>query len=191
MSDRSGLAARVVGAWRDPAGSWRAEWRADPPEARLLAIAFGASVFLTLGPLAAETIRPELATGEERTPWFAARLLIGLSFLPLSLYAIAALIGIVSRLCGGETAAGGSRWKAVRLAFFWSAFASGPFAALSHAVAAAAGAAAAGSLTAGLMWLGLFVPMLAAAQGFRTLRVALVFASVAASVFLLAVLGVS
>ena len=174
------LAGRIVAAWRDPAGSWRAEWAPAPSEARLVALAFGASLFLTIGPLAAEAIRPAEAFGDERAPWFAARLLIGFSFLPLSLYAVAALLRLVSAACGGAAPGEGGGWKACRLAFFWSALASGPVAAIVHALGAIAGASSFGAAASGAVWLALLAPMLAAAQGFRLMRVALVFAVIAA-----------
>lgn len=185
------LTSRMLAAWRDPGASWRAEWRADPPESRLLAIAFGAAAFLTLGPVAAEAIRPTLVAGAERAPWFAARLFIGFSFLPLALYLAAAVIALICRACGGEVPADTpdtpSRWRAVRLAFFWSAFASGPFAALAHALTAFFGVGG-GGFVAGLAWLWLLSPMLAAAQGFAPRRVAATLAVVALAGALLAFL---
>ena len=174
------LAGRIAAAWRDPAASWRAEWAPPPPEARLVAMAFGAALFLTLGPLAAETIRPSQALGEDRTPWFAARLLIGFSFLPLSLYAVAALIRMISAVFGGRAQGDGGDWKACRLAFFWSALASGPVAALLYAIGAVSGSTSAGAAASGIAWLMLLAPMLAAAQSFQTRRVALAFAGLAA-----------
>ncbi len=178
------LTARLVAAWRDPVASWAAEWRAGPPESRLLAMAFGAAAFLTLGPVAAEALRPTLVAGAERAPWFAARLFIGFSFLPLALYAAAALIGLISAAAGGMTPDGGApegggRWQAVRLAFFWSGLASGPVAAATHALAAVIGAGALGGFAAGLAWLWLLAPMLAQAQGFALRWVALICLGVA------------
>lgn len=173
------LAGRIVAAWRDPAASWRAEWTPAPSEARLVALAFGAALFLTIGPLAAEAIRPAAALGDDRAPWFVARLLIGFSFLPLSLYAVAAVIRLVCRACGGAAPGEGGDWKACRLAFFWSALASGPVAAVLCAAGAAAGAASVGAFASGVAWLALLAPMLAAAQGFPVLRVALAFIGIA------------
>lgn len=173
------LVGRIGFAWRDPAASWRAEWTPPPPEARLVAVSFGAALFLTLGPVASEAIRPMAAFGEDRAPWFAARLLIGFSFLPLALYGAAALIALVCKLFRGAAPGEGGSWKACRLAFFWSALASGPVAALIHALGALANASAIATALAGLVWLALLAPMLAAAQGFRVSRVALVFAVIA------------
>ena len=178
------LVGRIFAAWRAPAASWRSEWTPTPPEARLVALAFGAALFLTIGPVAAEAIRPSAAFGDERAPWFAARLLIGFSFLPLSLYAVAAILRIVSSAFGGVAPGEGGSWKACRLAFFWSALASGPVAALAHAVGAIAGAPGVGAAVAGVAWLALLSPMLAAAQGFRVSRVAAVFAAAIALVML-------
>ena len=63
---------------------------------------------------------------------------------------------------------------------FWSALASGPVAAIVHALGAIAGASSFGAAASGAVWLALLAPMLAAAQGFRPMRVALVFAVIAA-----------
>ncbi|MEL7463665.1 MAG: hypothetical protein AAFN79_06340 [Pseudomonadota bacterium] len=173
------LAGRIAYAWSAPAASWRAEWSGPPPESRLIALAFGAALFLTLGPVAAEAIRPTLALGEERAPWFAARLLIGFSFLPLALYLVAALFALICKVFRGAAPGDGGSWKACRLALFWSALASGPAAAVTYAVGAAINAPEAASLVAGVLWAGLLAPMLAAAQGFPLYRVAIVFAALA------------
>ena len=121
MNARSSLASRVAGAFRAPGASYLAEKAPGLNERRLIAYGFGAALFLTLGRVMAETIRPELAAGAERVPWFAATILIGFSFGVLALYAIAALIRLVCRAFGGE---GG--WAETRLALFWSGLAAGP-----------------------------------------------------------------
>lgn len=178
-----GVVARMAGAWRDPAASFLAERPAGEP--RLLAYAFGASLFLTLGRIAAGVIRPDEAAaaageGIGGGGWIAVQIFAGLSFLPLALYGAAALIGLIARLCGG---AGG--WADGRLAFFWSGFAAGPPAMAAYGVGAAlAGGALAGAL-GGLVWLWLLSPMLAAAYGFAPRKVALVFAVLALAAFAL------
>lgn len=175
------LAARIGGAWADPAGSFRAETGAGEP--RLLAYAMGASACLALGDVAAEAIRPTLA-GEARDVWFASRIFAGLSFFPLALYASAALLRLLARAAGGS---GG--WRETRLALFWSGFVSGPAAALALAAGPALGQPEAARLAAGLLWVGLLAPMLAAAHGFSPLRVLLAFLGAAAAAFALARFG--
>lgn len=170
----------MIAAWRDPAASFVAEKEDAEGEPRVLAFAFGAAVFLTLGPVAAEAIRPALALGDERTPWFAARVFIGLSFLPLSLYAAAAALRLICRAFGGS---GG--WRDTRLALFWSALATGPAAATAHAFSAASGASSVGGALAGLLWIWLLAPMLARAHGFRPIAVFAAFGVLASCVFLL------
>ncbi|MEL6793223.1 MAG: hypothetical protein AAFP78_07200, partial [Pseudomonadota bacterium] len=108
-----------------------------------------------------------------------ARLLIGFSFLPLGLYAVASLIALICKLFRGAAPNDGSSWKACRLALFWSALASGPAAAVSHAVGAMIDADGVASFVAGAVWAILLAPMLAAAQGFAPYRVVLVFIALA------------
>ena len=110
--------------------------------------------------------------------------MIGFSFLPLSLYAVAALVRLVCRAFGGVAPGDDGDWKACRLAFFWSALASGPVAAVLHAVGAMLGAPAVGAFASGAAWLALLAPMLAAAQGFRAIRVASVFVALVAAALL-------
>lgn len=179
-----GLTGRIAGAWTAPAASWASEWRDGADEPRLLAYAMGASAFLALGDVAAEVIRPVLAVGEARTPWFAMRVFAGLSFFPLALYASAALIRLACVAMGG---AGG--WRGTRLALFWSGFASGPVAALILAIGAALGVGAAAKIGAGLVWVCLLAPMLAAAHGFRRAAVFTVFGGLAAAAFALGRFG--
>lgn len=166
MVQPASLASRVVGAYRAPATSFDREKSFGLTERRLIAYAFGASLFLTLGRVMAETIRPELAVGADRTAWFAATILIGFSFGVLALYAIAALIRIICRVFGG---AGG--WAETRLALFWSGLATGPLIALGHVAGAAIDGRSLGAFTGGAVWAILFAPMLAAAHGFSTFRV--------------------
>ncbi|WP_340110500.1 hypothetical protein [Pikeienuella sp. HZG-20] len=179
-----GLTGRIAATWARPAASWRSEWREGAGEPRLLAYAFGACAFLTLGEMAAEAVRPVVAIGEMREAWFAARFFAGLSFFPLALYASAALMRIVARAAGGR---GG--WRETRLALFWSGLASGPFAAIVLVVGAAAGLGGLAHMAAGLMWVALLAPMLAAAHGFRPARVFGVFLALAAGAFLLQAVG--
>ncbi|MFV0476102.1 MAG: hypothetical protein ACK5MQ_18150 [Pikeienuella sp.] len=179
-----GLTGRIAAAWAGPAESWRAEWRAGVGEPRLLAYAMGASAFLTLGAMAAEAIRPELAMGDEREAWFAARFFAGLSFFPLALYLSAALIRLAARAFGGS---GG--WRETRLALFWSGLVSGPAAALVLAFGAGLGAGAPSRALAGLIWVLLLAPMLAAAHGLSRWSVLSVFAALAAAAFALNTLG--
>ncbi|MEM7267916.1 MAG: YIP1 family protein [Pseudomonadota bacterium] len=169
MSDGS-LTARAWAAWRNPAASWRAE-APGATEGRLLAFAFGAALFLTLGRIGAEMIRPELAVGEERIAWFAATVFIGFSFGALSLYAVAAMIRIVSRLFGGE---GG--WRATRLALFWSGLAAGPVILIGYLIGAVIDGRALAGLCGAMLWGLIFAPMLAEAHGFSPRRVAIVSA---------------
>lgn len=179
-----GLFGRIAAAWAAPGASWRAEWADGAGEPRLLAYAFGASAFLTVGAMAAEAIRPVLAVGEAREAWFAARLFAGLSFFPLALYASAALIRLAARAFGGV---GG--WRETRLALFWSGLVSGPLAALLLGFGAALGLGGAARVAAGLAWVSLLAPMLAAAHGFRAVRVVAAFAALAAAAFLLPLVG--
>ena len=111
MIEGGGLTGRILFGLRAPLEAMRAEVAARHGEPRLMAYAFGASIFLTLGPVLAEVIRPALALGDERSGWFAARLLIGLSFLPLGLYVSAAIVRVV---CLGFGGAGD--WPVARLA---------------------------------------------------------------------------
>lgn len=180
MSEGSGLTGRILYGWRAPLEAMRAEVAAQHGEPRLLAYAFGASVFLTLGPVLAEVIRPALAVGEDRSAWFAARLLIGLSFLPLGLYVSAAIVRLI---CIGFGGAGD--WKAARLALFWSALVSGPLAVLAHVVGAAIGLSWFGGTVAGLLWALWLAPALSVTMGFEPRR-----AYVALGVLALASLGV-
>ncbi len=156
----------MAGAYRAPATSYEREKSLGLTERRLIAYAFGASLFLTLGRVMAETVRPELAAGADRIPWFAATILIGFSFGVLALYAIAALIRIISRLFGG---AGG--WAETRLALFWSGLATGPLMALGHVAGAAIDGRSLGAFIGGAIWAILFAPMLAAAHGFSAWKV--------------------
>lgn len=169
----------MMRAWAAPRRSWRAEWSDGGQESRLLAYAFGAAAFLAFGAIAAELIRPA-QPADQQSAWIAARLLTGLSFGVLGFYGVAALLRIVCRACGGS-----GDWRETRLAFFWSAFATGPAAAASLALAAWAGRGALGDLAAGLLWSALLAPMLAAAHGFVVWRVALVFGALAALALLL------
>lgn len=160
------LASRMVGAWLRPGASVLRERSFGLDERRLIAIGFGAALFLTLGRVMAETVRPELADGPDRTAWFAATVLIGFSFGLLALYAIAALIRIVCRLFGGS---GG--WAETRLALFWSGFAAGPGIAVGHVLGALADGRSLAAFLGGACWAALFIPMLAAAQGMSALRI--------------------
>lgn len=167
MVQPASLVSRVVGAYRAPAASYDREKSFGLTERRLIAYAFGASLFLTLGRVMAESIRPELAVGVDRTAWFAATILIGFSFGLLALYGMAALIRIISRLFGG---AGG--WAETRLALFWSGLAAGPLIALGHVAGAAIDGSSLGAFLGGAIWAVLFVPMLAAAHGLSAWKVA-------------------
>lgn len=165
MSGGSGLTGRILFGWRAPLDAMRTEVAAHHGEPRLLAYAFGASVFLTLGPVLAEVIRPTLAVGDERSAWFAARLLIGLSFLPLALYLSAAIVRLICLAFGGD-----GDWKAGRLALFWSALVSGPLAVLAHVAGAALGVAWLGAAIAGVLWAIWLAPALAVTMGFEPRR---------------------
>lgn len=165
------LTARVIAAWADPAGSWAAERGAG--EARLVAFAFGAALFQTLGRVAAEAAAPTLA-GEARTAFLAATLLIGFSFGVLALYVAAALVRAICGVLGG-----GGDWAGMRLALFWSGLAAGPALAALHALGAALGAPGAGAMAGGAVWAALLAPMLATAEGFARRRVYAVFAVIA------------
>ncbi len=161
------LASRVAGAFHAPAASYEREKSFGLTERRLIAYAFGASLFLTLGRVMAESIRPELAIGPDRTAWFAATILIGFSFGVLALYGIAALIRIICRVFGG---AGG--WAETRLALFWSGLATGPLMAIGHVAGAAIDGRSLGAFIGGAIWAALFAPMLAGAHEFSTWKVA-------------------
>lgn len=177
-----GLVARMVTAWRDPAGSFDVERPAGEP--RLLAYAFGASLFITLGRMTAEVVRPSgmIAAAEQGIDpigWLAIQVFAGLSFLPLALYGVAALLGLIARRFGECS------WSDARLALFWSGFAAGPLGLVAYGVGAfASGGALAGGL-AGVIWLGLLAPMLARAGGFSPVRVGLVFVAVVLAAFAL------
>ena len=176
MTDRgesqpTSLAGRMIGAWRRPGASFHLEKAYGLDERRLIAFGFGAALFLTLGRVMAETVRPELAAGPDRTAWFAATILIGFSFGLLALYGIAAAIRLTCRLFGG---AGG--WAETRLALFWSGFAAGPVIVLGHILGAFADGRSLAALIGGGVWAVLFIPMLAAAQGMSALRIGLFLA---------------
>lgn len=172
---------RMAHAWAAPASSWRVEWSAGVTEGRLLALAMGAAGWTTLGRVAAEAAQPAAAFGDERPAWFTAQIFVGLSFLPLSLYLVAALAGLAARAAGGMDE---RHWSRARLAFFWSGFAAGPVGAVIATLAAAAGATAFGAMAAGVIWLALWAPMLAAAHGFRVAPVIAAFATLIGAVFL-------
>lgn len=186
-SGPNGVVARVFAAWRDPGGSFEAERPRGEP--RLLAYAFGASVFLTLGRMAAEVVRPDrfaaaAAEGVEPIGWIAVQVFAGLSFTPLALYGAAALIGLIAKLCGG-TSASGSLWSDMRLAFFWSGFCAGPLGVAAQVAGAAVVGAAVGGAVAGAVWLALLAPMIARAGGFALGRTALVILAFAIAAFAL------
>lgn len=174
------LIGRMALAWRSPGESWREERASGRGEPQLLALAFGACAFLTLGEMAAEAIRPVMAVGDARTPWFASRFIAGFSFFPLALYASAALMALVAKGFRG-----GGDWSGTRLALFWSGFVSGPPAAAILAGGAAADLMEPARIAAGSLWAILLAPMLAAAQGFRSWRVFAVFLALAGGAFLL------
>ena len=171
VSQPASLATRIIGAYSRPRGSFHEERTSGLDERRLIAIGFGATLFLPLGRVMAESVRPELAVGPDRTAWFAATILIGFSFGLLALYAIAALIRLVCRAIGG-----GGGWAETRLALFWSGLAAGPFIAFGHVLGALIEGRSLAALLGGVCWAVLFIPMLAAAQGFSTGKVALFFA---------------
>lgn len=160
-----GLTGRILYAWRTPVDAIRAEAAAHHGEPRLLAYAFGASVFLTLGPVLAEVLHPALAIGADRAAWFSARLLIGLSFLPLGLYVSAAIVRLICLAFGGE-----GDWKAARLALFWSALVSGPLAVLAHIGGALLGVSWLGGTVAGLLWAIWLAPALSVMMEFELRR---------------------
>lgn len=165
MIEGGGLTGRILFGWRAPLEAMRAEVAARHGEPRLMAYAFGASVFLTLGPVLAEVIRPAMAVGDERSGWFAARLLIGLSFLPLGLYASAVVVRALCLIFGGV-----GDWAAARLALFWSALISGPLAVVAHVCGALTGLSWFGDTVAGLLWVFWLAPALAVTMGFETRR---------------------
>ncbi len=184
MNQPASLMARVITAFRTPGASFIAERSIGLTERRLIAYAFGATLFLTLGRVMAETVRPELAIGPERVPWFAATILIGFSFGLLALYAIAALIRILTRIFGGS-----SGWAETRLALFWSGLAAGPLIALANIVGAMVDGRSLAAMLGGAVWAILFLPMLAAANGFSVWRVALFVAVFCAILLTLPKLG--
>lgn len=169
-----GLTGRILYAWRVPVDAIRAEVASHHGEPRLMAYAFGASVFLTLGPVLAEVLRPSLTIGADASAWFAARLLIGLSFLPLGLYVSAAIVRVICRAFGGA-----GDWKVARLALFWSALVSGPLAALAHIAGAVLGVAWLGGAVAGLLWAVWLAPALAVTMGFDIRRTYIVLGMLA------------
>lgn len=166
MPQPASLAARVAGAYRAPGTSFLTEKALGLSERRLIAIGFGATLFLTLGRVMAETIRPELAIGADRIPWFASTVLIGFSFVLLGLYGVAALVRIVCRIFGGR---GG--WAETRLALFWSGLAAGPLVVLGNALGAAIEGRSLAALIGGAIWAVMFVPMLAQAQGISVVKI--------------------
>jgi hypothetical protein len=165
MKHAGGLTGRILYGWRSPLEAIQSEVSAHHGEPRLLAYAFGASVFLTLGPVLAEVVRPALAVGEDRSAWFAARLLIGLSFLPLGLYVSAAMVRAICLGFGGV-----GDWKAARLALFWSALVSGPLAMLAHVAGAVISVTWLGGAVAGLLWAVWLAPAVSATMGFELRR---------------------
>ena len=184
VSEPSSLVSRIAGAFRAPGASFLSEKAIGLTERRLIAYAFGAALFLTLARVMAETIRPELAIGADRIPWFAATVLSGFSFGVLGLYAVAALIRVVCRVFGGE---GG--WAETRLALFWSGLAAGPLIVIGHCIGAALDGRSLAGLIGGAIWAALFAPMLAKAHGFPPLRIAIFLAISFIIVLSLPVLG--
>lgn len=176
MTTHASLTDRAWRALTAPGASFREENHAGLTEPRLVAFAFGASLFLTLGRVLAETIRPELALGEDRTAWFAATILIGFSFGVLALYAFAAVIRLICRLFRGA-----GSWADTRLALFWSGAAAGPLIMLGHALGAAVDGRSLGALIGGAVWVIWFAPMLAAAHGFAPWKVGAVLAAACAA----------
>lgn len=177
-----GLPGRVIAALRDPAVSFHDESPTGEP--RLLAYAFGTSLMLTLARIGSELVAPGVTAGPDGAPWIAAQFLAGLSFLPLSLYGVAALLRVICRQFGGT---GG--WADTRLAFFWSGLVCGPIALVAHIVGTAGAGAGFGNAAAGLVWIWFLSPMLAAAHGFSRWTVLLGFVIVAACVFALSAFG--
>lgn len=178
------LTARIAAAWTGAGVSWRAEKARGLEEGRLLALGFGASLFLTIARIGSEIAAPRVAIGDERTAWIAATVFIGFSFGVLALYAVAAVSRLIAKLFGG---AGG--WAETRLALFWSGLAAGPAAAFIHILLAVAGAPGAGGTVAGVIWAGLFAPMLAAAHGFQAQRVYASFAIIAIGFMAIVMVG--
>ena len=166
MTQPATLASRIIDAWRGPGASFHREKAGGLEERRLIAFGFGAALFLTLGRVMAETVRPELAAEPDRTAWFAATILIGFSFGLLALYGMAAVIRVICRIFGGS---GG--WAETRLALFWSGLAAGPCIVIGHILGALIEGRSLAALLGGVFWAVLFTPMLAAAQGMSAIRI--------------------
>lgn len=168
-----GVAARIVAAWREPRRIAAAERADGPDEPRLLAYLLGGCLLLGLARLPVQL--REAAAGEGPVAGANPTLLIVanaatmLFFVPLFLYAVAALLRALLALVGGT-----GDWRETRLAVFWSLLAAGPGFLLGYGIASLLTAAGAGAiafiprLAADLGWLRLWSAGLAEAHGFRS-----------------------
>ncbi|SET59690.1 hypothetical protein [Oceanicella actignis] len=118
---RRGLAAAVLGAYPRFRASMAAQLAERPPESRLLAYAMGACLALFLGRLAQLLHAPAGSLQGGLGAQVGAAMLALLFFLPLVLYAVAALTQLGARAFGG---AGG--WYETRLATFWALLVAAP-----------------------------------------------------------------
>lgn len=121
---RSGGILGIARFYHDPRGSVRAVLASDPREARLLAFAVGAAIFLLF-----ERLVRLFATAGPETDLVARALeqIVSLIFfLPLFYYVVAALATLIARAFGGT-----GSFKDGRTGFFWAALVSGPIIVLS------------------------------------------------------------
>jgi len=170
-----GLVNRILAGWRDLRGSFRSEIAAGHGEPRLLAYAMGGCVALALA-RAPQSVLGMLdgaaAAGQpvSITMLVVMQVVAALFFLPLMLYAVAALARMTLRLFGG---AGG--WFDTRLAVFWSLVLAAPILlvgglfsfgfALTNEAGRLAGLP---SVIAQLIWLRFWAEGLAEAHAFRS-----------------------
>jgi hypothetical protein len=139
-----------------------------PGESRLLAYAMGVCLALFLGRLPALLYAPRGSLEGGLAAHVTMSLVSILFFLPLFLYGVAALVGIVARAFGGT---GG--WYETRLATFWGLLVAAPLqltAALASNALSLTGVSVAGiatSVAAGLVAAWIWAACLAEAHGFR------------------------
>jgi hypothetical protein len=175
------LARRVLGAYGDVRGSYRAERALQPGEPRLLFYVMFACalVFAARLPGLLRAAPAAIRDGDGTLPAFLGSLLVAhVLFAPLLFYGLAAAARLLARRAGGR-----GDWREARLALFWALLLSVPLTVLADAAASllGLGGAAALVLTSApvLPFLWFWALCLAEAEGFQS--VPLVAASLVAA----------
>ena len=120
MPDRPGFVSNLFGAWRAPRASMQKMLASGAGEERAVALAAFSAVILFLGSLP-DTIQSAQQQGQEVSSVVGLRLGIALFFMPLVLYALAALGHLVFRALGNT-----GSFLIGRLSCFWALVVSGP-----------------------------------------------------------------